>query len=104
MGTTTTHISIDLLSLPCVCLQGSKAAEPKVSCMTLHAAKGLEFRVVFIVGFEEGLIPLVRGSHARDSLLEEKRLAYVGATRAKVGQACQGSPATQVCNSHSPCL
>ena len=51
-----------------------------VSLMTLHAAKGLEFPVVFIAGVEDGLIPMRR----RDSdLAEERRLFYVGLTRAR---------------------
>jgi len=55
----------------------------RISLLTLHASKGLEFRVVFMVGCEDGLVPLRLGGSEATSLDEERRLFYVGMTRAR---------------------
>ena len=60
-----------------------KKSEPKVSLMTIHLAKGLEFSNVYIVGLEEDLFPSALSSTTRSDLEEERRLFYVALTRAK---------------------
>jgi DNA helicase-2/ATP-dependent DNA helicase PcrA len=61
----------------------TQGAEAGVTFMTLHNAKGLEFATVFILGMEEGVFPHIRSLTEPDELEEERRLCYVGITRAK---------------------
>lgn len=62
--------------------EGDKEADAAISLMTLHSAKGLEFPVVFMAGLEDGLFPHHRNAEKQALLEEERRLCYVGITRA----------------------
>lgn len=64
-------------------IDDAKLTQDSVTLMTLHSAKGLEFPVVFIGGMEDGLFPSQRSLEDEDKLEEERRLCYVGITRAK---------------------
>jgi len=59
------------------------AKDDTITLMTLHSAKGLEFPVVFLSGMEEGLFPISRAGFSDNDMEEERRLCYVGITRAK---------------------
>jgi len=64
-------------------LDAVQADQDAVLLMTMHAAKGLEFPVVFIVGMEESIFPSSRALYDQDQMEEERRLCYVGMTRAR---------------------
>ena len=74
---------VDRLSLLSEADEESGSRNARVWLMTMHAAKGLEFPVVIIAGLEEGLFPHARSSDELEELEEERRLCYVGMTRAK---------------------
>ena len=64
-------------------LEQGEVGQPSVTLMTLHAAKGLEFKAVFMIGMEERLFPHVRSLDDPGGMEEERRLCYVGMTRAR---------------------
>ena len=74
---------VDRLSLLSEADEESGTREARVWLMTMHAAKGLEFPTVIIAGLEEGLFPHSRSAEDEDELEEERRLCYVGLTRAQ---------------------
>ena len=64
-------------------IDGMQEGASQVVLMTLHSAKGLEFPVVFMAGMDEGLFPGIRSISSEDDIEEERRLCYVGITRAR---------------------
>ncbi len=74
---------VDRLSLLSEADEAQGSNDARVWMMTMHAAKGLEFPVVIVAGMEEGLFPHSRASEDEDEVEEERRLCYVGLTRAR---------------------
>ena len=74
---------LDELSLVSDASENQKDEEDKVTLMTMHAVKGLEFDYVFVVGVEEGLFPHLNSMNSEEEIEEERRLAYVAITRAR---------------------
>lgn len=63
--------------------QDKTTSDNEVQMMTLHASKGLEYKVIFVIGVEEGLLPHAQSRAVASAIEEERRLAYVGLTRAE---------------------
>ena len=82
---------VDRLSLLSDVDEEQGARDARVWLMTLHSAKGLEFPVVFLAGLEEGLFPHSRSSEDEEELEEERRLCYVGMTRARARLVLTGA-------------
>ena len=82
---------VDRLSLLSDADEEAGSREARVWMMTLHSAKGLEFPVVFLAGLEEGLFPHSRSSNDDEELEEERRLCYVGMTRARARLVLTGA-------------
>jgi DNA helicase-2/ATP-dependent DNA helicase PcrA len=87
---------VDRLSLLSEADEESGAPEARVWLMTMHAAKGLEFPVVILAGLEEGLFPHARASDDAEELEEERRLCYVGMTRAQARLVLTGAARRRV--------
>jgi DNA helicase-2/ATP-dependent DNA helicase PcrA len=82
---------VDRLSLLSDVDEEQGAVDARVWLMTLHSAKGLEFPVVIMAGLEEGLFPHSRSSEDQEELEEERRLCYVGMTRARKALVLTGA-------------
>jgi DNA helicase-2/ATP-dependent DNA helicase PcrA len=80
--------------------QGSR--EARIWLMTLHAAKGLEFPTVIMTGLEEGVFPHSRAFEDEDELAEERRLCYVGMTRARTNLVLTGAARRRVFGEYQP--
>jgi len=76
-------LNVFLQEIALMTSQDEEEDTDQVTLMTLHASKGLEFPVVFVAGMEEGLFPLEMAAKEKQDLEEERRLFYVGATRAE---------------------
>jgi ATP-dependent DNA helicase UvrD/PcrA len=94
---------VDRLSLLSEADEESGTRDARVWLMTLHAAKGLEFPTVVIAGMEEGLFPHSRSSEDAEELEEERRLCYVGMTRARSQLVLTGAARRRVFGEYQSC-
>jgi DNA helicase II / ATP-dependent DNA helicase PcrA len=94
---------VDRLSLLSEADEESGNRDAKVWMMTMHAAKGLEFPMVIIAGLEEGLFPHSRSAEDEDELEEERRLCYVGMTRARRQLVLTGAARRRVFGEYQSC-
>ncbi len=86
----------DKLSLLSEVDEGQGSVEARIWLMTLHAAKGLEFPTVIMAGLEEGVFPHSRAFDEEDEMAEERRLCYVGMTRARSNLVLTGAARRRV--------
>ena len=94
---------VDRLSLLSEADEESGTREATVWMMTMHAAKGLEFPVVVIAGLEEGLFPHSRSAEDEEEIEEERRLCYVGMTRARQQLVLTGAARRRVFGEYQNC-
>jgi DNA helicase II / ATP-dependent DNA helicase PcrA len=94
---------VDRLSLLSEVDEESGTRDAKVWMMTMHAAKGLEFPMVIIAGLEEGLFPHSRAADDEDETEEERRLCYVGMTRARQQLVLTGAARRRVFGEYQSC-
>ncbi len=92
----------DKLSLLSEADEGQGSLEARIWLMTLHAAKGLEFPTVVMAGLEEGVFPHSRAFDDEDELAEERRLCYVGITRARAQLVVTGAARRRVFGEYQP--
>jgi DNA helicase II / ATP-dependent DNA helicase PcrA len=94
---------VDRLSLLSEADEESGTRDAHVWMMTMHAAKGLEFPMVIIAGLEEGLFPHSRSSEDQEEIEEERRLCYVGMTRARKQLVLTGAARRRVFGEYQSC-
>ena len=92
----------DKLSLLSEADEGQGSLEARIWLMTLHAAKGLEFPTVIMAGLEEGVFPHSRSFEEEDEMAEERRLCYVGMTRARTQLVLTGAARRRVFGEYQP--
>jgi len=94
---------VDRLSLLSDVDEEQGARDARIWLMTLHSAKGLEFPVVILAGLEEGLFPHSRSSEDEEELEEERRLCYVGMTRARARLVLTGAARRRIFGEYQSC-